>query len=178
MDKVCVQLESSALVSPSEARHPSAKESQTDSHGCSQRIKNAQMRRQSALLDRASRSLGKIPRFQYGRSSDQTWGKSPGFKRRPNPAPQSSGSPRARTAGSIMSSFEHTRPSQTTMDTTGLTIDNVRYERSEVLSLIRKRNQPTTRYVKPPAPGSLRGNKHHIPMSFLRDAAAKVDGRL
>jgi len=25
-----------------------------------------------------------------------------------------------------MSSFEHTRPSQTTMDTTGLTIDNVR----------------------------------------------------
>jgi hypothetical protein len=49
----------------------------------------------------------------------------------------------------------------------------VRYERSEVLSLIRKRNQPTTQYVKPPASGSLHGNKHHIPKSFLSDVAPK-----
>ena len=54
-----------------------------------------------------------------------------------------------------------------------VTLHDVRYERSEVLSLIRKRNQPTTQYVKPPASGSLHGNKHHIPKLFLSDVAPK-----
>src|SRR6266545_806441 len=59
-----IHLHSSALVSPGEARHPSVKESPTDSHGeCSQWINNAHMRCQSALLDLASRNLPKTRRL-------------------------------------------------------------------------------------------------------------------
>jgi len=52
--------------------------SRTPSYGYRRwRLNNAHVPRQPALFDRASRNLRKIPRFQYGRSSDQTWGKSP-----------------------------------------------------------------------------------------------------
>jgi hypothetical protein len=62
-------------------------------------------------------------------------------------------------------------------DLASLSFNNVRYERSKVLSLIRKPNRPTTQYGKRRASGSLCGVKHQIPMSFLNDVAAKVDGR-
>ena len=61
---------------------------------------------------------------------------------------------------------------------TGLTDDNVRYECSKELSLIRNPNRPTPQYGKRQTFGSLYGVNYHNLMLFLSDVTAKVDRRL